>query len=403
MGPGAGRGRGSAEPPSPDDLLARGGVVGVPLFAGILADSLLSLGRLREAAASCGTGSPSGAWGTAPRYLRLVAAQCAVRRGRLPDADQHLARAYELIPTLEDRPGLGAPPLLAEVLLARGEPTAALEMITRTLEVQSVDERVVDLMLLWGARAAADLADDARDRRDPAAYDGRGSCSTGSSTCATDWPACRSRRWRPTTWRSRPSGRCSRQSPPGARATGDSPGRWAEVAGLCDRADLGWEAQLARMRQASCLCEERAGRAEIAGPLGEVHRFAVQEEAVALRHRAEGIARLARVPLVHPEPLERRLPPVADGGPFDSLTGREREILRHLVDGLTYAEIARTLFISEKTVSSHVSNVLRKTGTSSRHEVSALSLRVAAATEPDHLGAKGPAVHNGAHDLPRPP
>ena len=92
----------------------------------------------------------------------------------------------------------------------------------------------------------------------------------------------------------------------------------------------------------------------------------------------------------------------ADGGPFDSLTGREREILRHLVDGLTYAEIARTLFISEKTVSSHVSNVLRKTGTSSRHEVSALSLRVAT-TEADHLGAKGSAVHTGAHDLPRPP
>ncbi|MGH2703325.1 MAG: LuxR C-terminal-related transcriptional regulator [Actinomycetota bacterium] len=41
----------------------------------------------------------------------------------------------------------------------------------------------------------------------------------------------------------------------------------------------------------------------------------------------------------------------------------------------TYAEIAKALFISEKTVSVHISNLLRKTGTSSRREVSALALR----------------------------
>jgi DNA-binding NarL/FixJ family response regulator len=48
------------------------------------------------------------------------------------------------------------------------------------------------------------------------------------------------------------------------------------------------------------------------------------------------------------------------------LTAREREILQYLVAGSTYAEIASTLVISEKTVSSHVSNLLRKTQTSSR-------------------------------------
>jgi DNA-binding CsgD family transcriptional regulator len=41
----------------------------------------------------------------------------------------------------------------------------------------------------------------------------------------------------------------------------------------------------------------------------------------------------------------------------------------YLAQGLTYAEIARTLVISEKTVSSHVSNLLRKTGTASRVEL----------------------------------
>jgi DNA-binding CsgD family transcriptional regulator len=58
------------------------------------------------------------------------------------------------------------------------------------------------------------------------------------------------------------------------------------------------------------------------------------------------------------------------------LTAREHEILGYLVGGSTYAEIANTLVISEKTVSSHVSNLLRKTHTSSRVELAQLAHRV---------------------------
>ena len=63
-------------------------------------------------------------------------------------------------------------------------------------------------------------------------------------------------------------------------------------------------------------------------------------------------------------------------GPFTALTARESEVLGHLVAGRTYAEIAAELFISEKTVSVHVSNLLRKTQTSSRREVAALARRL---------------------------
>ena len=58
-------------------------------------------------------------------------------------------------------------------------------------------------------------------------------------------------------------------------------------------------------------------------------------------------------------------------------------MLSHLVAGRTYSEIADALFISEKTVSVHVSNLLRKTGTSSRREVSALALRTSQTTAQD--------------------
>ena len=51
----------------------------------------------------------------------------------------------------------------------------------------------------------------------------------------------------------------------------------------------------------------------------------------------------------------------------DSLTPREKEVLRLLARGYTYKEIAEELFISVKTVETHASNVLRKTQQSNRH------------------------------------
>ena len=73
------------------------------------------------------------------------------------------------------------------------------------------------------------------------------------------------------------------------------------------------------------------------------------------------LAAAARIPL---DPVE-----AAHGdatGSLPGLTKREREIVTHIVAGRTYGEIARALFLSEKTVSSHVSNILRKTGCANR-------------------------------------
>lgn len=55
---------------------------------------------------------------------------------------------------------------------------------------------------------------------------------------------------------------------------------------------------------------------------------------------------------------------------LDRLSPREREVLRLLARGYAYKEIASQLFISIKTVETHVSSVLRKTQMSNRYELS---------------------------------
>jgi DNA-binding NarL/FixJ family response regulator len=52
-----------------------------------------------------------------------------------------------------------------------------------------------------------------------------------------------------------------------------------------------------------------------------------------------------------------------------SLTTREREVLQHIARGYTYRETGETLFISVKTVETHVGSVLRKLQLTNRNEL----------------------------------
>jgi DNA-binding NarL/FixJ family response regulator len=56
---------------------------------------------------------------------------------------------------------------------------------------------------------------------------------------------------------------------------------------------------------------------------------------------------------------------------LDRLSKREQEVMRLIARGYTYREVASDLFISIKTVETHVSAVLRKLQLSSRHELTA--------------------------------
>ena len=58
---------------------------------------------------------------------------------------------------------------------------------------------------------------------------------------------------------------------------------------------------------------------------------------------------------------------------LDSLSPREREILRHIARGASNKEIARALGIAETTVKIHVQHILRKLGLTSRVQAAVIA------------------------------
>jgi DNA-binding CsgD family transcriptional regulator len=83
------------------------------------------------------------------------------------------------------------------------------------------------------------------------------------------------------------------------------------------------------------------------------------------------LARRARIDL---SPAPDPEPPARESRPF-GLTDREYQVVKLVGQGLTNAEIGRTLFISAKTVSVHVSSIMRKLGVSTRVQASTIAAR----------------------------
>jgi two-component system response regulator NreC len=66
---------------------------------------------------------------------------------------------------------------------------------------------------------------------------------------------------------------------------------------------------------------------------------------------------------------------ISGKGQTDMLTAREREILQLLADGMSNAEVAAKLFISQETVKSHVRHILTKLEADTRTHAVAIALR----------------------------
>lgn len=101
-----------------------------------------------------------------------------------------------------------------------------------------------------------------------------------------------------------------------------------------------------------------------AAALTETHRVASRLGARPLRQAVEDLARRARVSLPGARPRRDAVNP---------LTPRERAVLERVAEGLTNRQVGEQLYISEKTVSVHLSRAMAKLGASRRAEAVAIA------------------------------
>jgi DNA-binding CsgD family transcriptional regulator len=122
----------------------------------------------------------------------------------------------------------------------------------------------------------------------------------------------------------------------------------------------------------------RLGEAHLAGGDRPAAAAAVREAAeIANRAGAEPLAQEA-LALARRGRLELGddMKPVRDEADRFGLTEREREVLRLIAEGRSNPQIASELYISPKTASVHVSNIIRKLGVSGRGEAAAVAHRL---------------------------
>jgi DNA-binding NarL/FixJ family response regulator len=149
------------------------------------------------------------------------------------------------------------------------------------------------------------------------------------------------------------------------------PNAWSSVASRWDAIGDRWSASAARLHEAEAAVATGAS-ARAAEALQSAYRIAAEVGARPLVRRAEDISRRSRISL---EPTEVRQVDATEASSL-GLTSREAEVLSRVTAGETNRQIGEALFVSEKTVSVHVSNILRKLGVSSRVEAAAVAQRL---------------------------
>jgi DNA-binding CsgD family transcriptional regulator/tetratricopeptide (TPR) repeat protein len=331
-------------------------------LTGNLVEPLIRLGEWVEAERLATETMGPGLSGVFAASLHELLGYLAAMRGRPDDAVVHVRAARRQLGESHEPQFTQALVFIeAEAARLRGDLVAASAQVARGLaDITGAWSARYAWPLIWlGARIDADAAVVARDRHEPVA--------APVLTSAEAELDALGRLMSPATDAYRVMARAERE-----RAAGD-PGRdlWQECVAAWEIATDTWPLAYARYRLAEARCATE-DRADAAGLLREAGRAAERMGAQPLLDDVRALARRARLSLAD-APDEG--PPAADTVPF-GLTDREREVLALVAAGRSNGQIATALFISPKTASVHVSNILAKLGVSGRGEAAAVAHRL---------------------------
>ncbi|WP_306318826.1 MULTISPECIES: helix-turn-helix transcriptional regulator [unclassified Streptomyces] len=330
-----------------------------------MAESLVSLGRWDEAVEAAGwVRSP----GLSPKPRSggcAVLAMIALGRGALQEAAAHIAEADTLYGAHDPQPQYTLPRAHLALALAAAQ--------GRVLDARAELDRLVAAGLppsthryVWPLlHTAAEAEADARGL--PAADAGRAEALTRirdaakqQATAVPVWQAYE--QWVRAELR-RAEDR-------------DTPDDWSAAVTAFEPLDRPYDLARVRLRLAESLAargeeDDRDRATELLRLSGAV------AEHVGARPLAESVAllaRRARLSLHHDTETDERVP--ADPAEEFGLTSRERDVLALVAAGRSNRQIAEELFISPKTASVHVSNILGKLGVAGRGEAAALAHRL---------------------------
>ncbi|MFJ9850046.1 AAA family ATPase [Streptomyces sp. NPDC101150] len=355
--------------------------------AGNLAESLHSLGRWEEASR---TAADAGRFSQNSRSMVLAVnrrIELALDTGDLAAAERELARAQESYGIHYRQPQQIIPMNRQALRIAAAQ--------GRLLDARGILQQALDdgfptgtaryaWPLLWSATAAES---DARGL--PAAEAGRAAVLARIREAAERLPRL-SPIWEAYSLAVDAELR---------RAEGrEAPDAWAAAVGAFEplehphplaRACYRWaESLLNGTERASAGLDGRTPREVAVSLLAKAHAAAAAMGARPLTDEVELLAQRARIPLPGQTMAAAPSPAAAEpGAPAAApeslgLTPRESDVLRLVAEGRSNRQIADALFISPKTASVHVSNILAKLGVSGRGEAGAVAHRLRLFGEP---------------------
>jgi DNA-binding CsgD family transcriptional regulator/tetratricopeptide (TPR) repeat protein len=370
------------------------------LLLGSAAHALLALGRWDEADRATREGLEREPTGRPAVWLHVNRARLDTGRGAFEAAELHLRLAR----TVDDRLGgteyrnalLAAQ---AELAVWQGRIDECRSTVSKGLAhmTEGPPEPALGWLAAVGLRAEADAAERARARRDAQAEaearrraddlaDRLVRMSSGAAADDSD-------RQLPEGLQRALEALAALCGAELGRLEGTAgPDEWRVAADAWERLGRPFVAAYARYREGGAILAARGSRHDAESRLAAAHETARRLGAGPLLREVELLARQARLDLA---PGDAATPDAAAASGSTTQTAeaaaiarigftpREAEVLRLVAGGWSNQQIADHLFISRKTASVHVSNILGKLGVDSRVEAAAIAHRLG-------LGADAP-------------